>query len=83
MAINLICQKCATNLSLRSKICKNCGYEFKNSKKYRVVVKDKSGKRVSKVLDSAPMAKKLERKLKTQVLENKLFGITKIPLIDD
>lgn len=45
--------------------------------------KDKSGKRVSKVLDSAAMAKKLERKLKTQVLENKLFGITKIPLIDE
>ncbi len=56
MAINLIYQNCATNLSVRSKICKNCGYEFKNGRKYRVVVKDKNGKRVSKVLDSAAMA---------------------------
>jgi ribosomal protein L40E len=83
MAINLICQKCATNLSIRSKICRNCGYEFKNGKKYRVVVKDKNGKRISKVLDSAAMAKKLEGKLKTQILENKLFGITKMPFIDE
>jgi hypothetical protein len=34
MAIDLICQKCATNLSVRSKIFKKCGYEFKNGKRY-------------------------------------------------
>ena len=32
MAINLICPKCSTNLSVRSKICRNCDYEFKNGK---------------------------------------------------
>ena len=83
MAINLICPKCSTNLSVRSKICQNCGYEFKNRKKYRVVVKDQYGKRISKVLDSISIAKKYERKLKTQILENKLFGIMKMPFIDD
>ena len=83
MAINLICPECKSNLSLRVRICKNCRYYFSNGKKYRVVVKDQNGRRISKVLDSLAMAKKLERKLKTQMLENSLFGITKIPLIDE
>ena len=82
MAINLICPECNTNLSVRSKICKNCGYEFRNGKKYRVVVKDQNGKRISKVLDSISIAKKYERKLKTQILENSLLGIKKVPMID-
>jgi integrase len=83
MAINLICPKCATNLSVRSKICKKCSYEFKNGKKYRVIVKDQNGKRISKVLDSISMAKRYESKLKTQAIENKLFGIYKVPIIDE
>jgi hypothetical protein len=83
MAINLICYQCKSNLSLRSKVCKNCGYQFNNAKKYRVVVKGKNGKRISKVLDSISMAKKFERKLKTQSLEKSLFGITQIPIIDE
>jgi hypothetical protein len=52
MAINLICPKCSSNLSAKSKICKSCDYEFKSRKKYGVVVKDQNGKRVSRVLDS-------------------------------
>jgi len=28
MAINLICPECKSNLSLRARICKNCGYHF-------------------------------------------------------
>ncbi len=83
MAINLICKRCKSNLSVRSKVCKNCGYSFGNGNKYRVVVKGKNGRRVSKVLHSISMAKKLERKLKTQFLENSLFGITQIPVIDE
>ena len=82
MAINLICPECHTNLSTRTKICRNCGYEFKNGKKYRVVVKDQSGKRISKVLNSIIMAKKYESKLKTQILESSLLGIRKAPRID-
>jgi hypothetical protein len=35
------------------------------------------------VLDSISIAKKLERKLKTQSMENSLFGITEIPVIDE
>jgi predicted amidophosphoribosyltransferase len=44
MAINLICPKCSTNLSVKSEICKSCDYEFKSQQKYRLVVKDQNGK---------------------------------------
>jgi integrase len=83
MAINLICPECHTNLSTRTKICKNCGYEFNIEKKYRVIVRDHSGKRISKVLDNISMAKKFESKLKTQILERNLLGIITVPKIDD
>jgi hypothetical protein len=64
MAINLIYKRCKSNLSVRSGACKNCGYNFGNTKSYRVVVKGKNGRRISKVLPSISLAKKLERKLK-------------------
>ena len=73
MAVNLICSECKTNLPLKSRVCKNCGYDFKHGKKYRVVVKGQNGKRVSKVMDSLSMAKKFESKLKSQTLEHKLL----------
>jgi integrase len=82
MAINLICKRCKSNVSVRSKVCSSCGYSFGNGKKYRVIVKGKNGRRVSKVLHSISMAKKLERKLKTQSLENRMFGIKQISVID-
>jgi integrase len=83
MAINLICKRCRSNLSVRSRACKNCGYNFGKTKSYRVVVKGKNGRRISKVVHSISLAKKLERKLKTQFLENSLFGIVQIPVIDE
>lgn len=83
MAINLICKRCRSNLYVRSRVCKNCGYNLRNTKSYRVVVKGKNGRRISKVVPSISLAKKLERKLKTQFLENSLFGINKIRMIDD
>ena len=83
MAINLVCKVCKSNLSVRFRLCKNCGYNFSNGKKYKVVVKCKDGRRISKVLDSISIAKKFERKLKTQSIENNLFGITQIPVLDE
>ena len=74
MAINLICPECYTNLSVRAKVCKNCRYEFRNGKKYRVIVKDQNGKRISKVLDNISMAKRYENKLKTQILPAMSLG---------
>jgi integrase len=83
MGVNVICKNCKSNLSVRARICRNCGYEFSSGKKYRVVVMGLNGKRISKVFDSISMAKKYESKLKTQAIENKLFGIYQIPLIDE
>jgi hypothetical protein len=83
MAINVVCKRCKSNLRLRSKVCKNCGYDFRKGKKYRVVVKCQNGKRTSKIFDSISKAKRYESKLKTQVIENELFGISQIPLIDE
>jgi hypothetical protein len=68
---------------VRSKVCRNCGHNFRNGKKYRIVVKDQNGKRISKLLDSISLAKKLEGKLKTQIMKNSILGIRKVPLVDD
>ena len=83
MAINLICPECKSNLSVGSKLCRRCGQVFSNGKKYRVIVKDQNGKRKTKVFDNISMAKKFESKLKTQILENSLFGIKTVPTIDE
>ena len=83
MAINVICPICHTNMALRkSRKCKNCGHILKQDKKYRVIVKDTSGKRISKTFESIDMAKRYERKLKTRILERDLFGIKPAPVID-
>ena len=83
MATNLFCYKCKTTSSLKSKVCQKCGQEFGDTRKYRVVVKMADGRRVSKVLDSLKIARKLERKLKDEEAEKKLFGVSHSPLVDD
>ena len=82
MAINLFCSNCKSSSVLKSKICQRCGQDF-DKRKYRVVVKFSDGHRVSKVLESIKMARKLERKLKVEATEKKLFGISKAPLVED
>ena len=47
------------------------------------MVKLSNGHRVSKVPDSLKVARKLERKLKDEAAEKKLFMITKAPVVDD
>lgn len=82
MAINQICNLCKSNLSTRSKRCKRCGNDLSSGKRYRVVVKGINGKRKTKVLYSLPDAKKYEAKLKTELSDNSLYGITHVPIID-
>jgi hypothetical protein len=83
MATNLFCNNCKSTSSLKAKVCRKCGQEFGDKRKYRVVVKLADGHRVSKVLDSLAMARKLERKLKDEAAGKKLFGTSKAPLVDD
>jgi len=83
MAINIHCPNCNSDCSLKSKLCKKCGHRFENGRKYRVIVKSSDGKRVSRVLESITVAKKLEAKLKTQALDKELFGTNQAPFIDE
>jgi integrase len=82
MATNLFCNNCKSTSSLKAKLCRKCGQDFGDNRKYRVVVKFSDGSRVTKVLDSLKLARKLERELKVQATEKKLFGISKAPLVD-
>ncbi len=75
MSINLHCSNCKSSSKLRKRYCRNCGYDFNNGRKFRVVVKSHNGRRVSKVVESISNARKLEGKLKTQAIEKNLFGI--------
>jgi integrase len=83
MSINLFCDTCKSSMSTRSKRCKRCGNDFGTDKKYRVVVKGINGRRKTKILDSLPDAKKYEAKLRTELSDNSLYGITVVPVIDD
>jgi len=83
MSINAFCSKCKRTSALKSKCCSKCGYDFADGRKYRVVVRNHEGKRVTKVLNSITLAKKLESKLRTKALERNLLGINEAPLVDD
>ena len=79
MAINLFCKQCKVTSSLRAKVCGNCGQPFGASRKYRVAVKLPDGKRVSRVVESLSIAKKLEAKLKTEAMQGELLGVRSVP----
>lgn len=79
MAISLFCKKCKVSSGLRTKVCAKCGEPFGTSKKYRVVVSLPEGGRVSRVVDSLAMARKLEAKLKTEAMQGELLGVRSVP----
>ena len=81
IGIRMSCEKYKSTTSLRVKVCGSCGQEIPSQRKFRVVVKASNGKRKSKVLDSLSRAKRYESKLKTEAIENQLFGISEVPLI--
>ena len=83
MAINLVCYVCKSNHSLRSKVCRNCGYDFNKGRKYRVVVKRADGKRTSKMVENLAVAKRLESKLISQSTNRNLFGTIQSPTLNE
>ena len=83
MAINLVCSECKSNHSLKSKVCKKCGYHFEKERKYRVVVKGLDGKRISKMVENLVVAKKLESTFRSQMTERRLFGTIQSPIVKD
>jgi len=84
MTINVHCPRCKSGARLGTKECKKCNHKFTpGNRKYRVTVKLTTGKRVSKIVDSLELAKKVEAKLKTESIENELFNIQKHPPLSD
>ena len=83
MAINLVCSECKSNHSLKSRVCKKCGYHFEKGRKYRVVVKGLDGKRISKMVENLVVAKKLESTFRSQMTERRLFGTIQSPIVND
>jgi integrase len=70
MAINLHCTECKRDHRLGTVMC-SCGMRLK---KFRVVVKLRGGKRVSRIVgDSLSLARKVEAKFKTMAVEGDVF----------
>lgn len=70
MAIYNYCSKCYTTFDLKTKVCPKC--QTPSTKNYRVEVMV-NGKRVRKVVPNLTLAKQLEAKLKTELIEGDYF----------
>lgn len=84
MTINLHCSTCKSGAKIGTKRCNKCNHKFTTTnRKYRVTVKLANGKRVSKVVDSLELAKKVDAKLKTESIEQEFLNIKEPPLLSD
>jgi len=83
MAINLHCPKCKSDSKTGTKLCKKCGYKFTmhNNKKYRVIVKTHSGKRIAKIVPTLQLAYVLEAKIRTESFEKEVLNINNSPVM--
>ncbi len=81
MAINLCCPVCYKTYKLHTLKCK-CGNNLKRNQLFKVRIKLPDGKWKSKQVNSLELAKKVEAKFKTQVVEETVFNIHKAPIID-
>lgn len=76
MSIYSRCIKCKRDQKITNKICQSCKSSLGH--KYTVKVKDSTtGKWKTKQVDSLSLARKVESKLKVQMLEGELFGVKK------
>jgi len=81
MAINLCCPSCYKTYKLQTSRCK-CGNNLRRHKLFKVRIKLPNGKWKSKQTNSLELAKKVEAKFKTQVVEEDVFDIHAAPYID-
>ena len=82
MAINVICKSCKSNSALQSKQCKKCGASLRSGCRYKIIVKNAKGKRMTKTVATITEAKKFEAKFKTDVEHERYFGVVPAPVID-
>ncbi|EPR34242.1 integrase family protein [Alkalidesulfovibrio alkalitolerans DSM 16529] len=75
MAVLNHCSHCKTDYTLKARKCPKCGNSGGAAQAYRVVVRGMDGKRVSKILESLSLARKLETSLKAKVIEGRYLGL--------
>jgi integrase len=84
MSISVFCSKCIGPFSLTYKNCPNCGKELRNEKKFWVNLPLPNGSRKTKVVEgNLTTARNVEAKIKSDIKQEKYFGIKKAPLIND
>ena len=83
MTINIWCLNCKTDSKLTAKKCHKCGCKLTpKNRKYRAIVKLPDGRRVSKMADTLDLAKSIESKFKTRVIEEDVFQVRKSPSLE-
>jgi len=70
MAINKRCTKCHREFSTQSTQACTCKAPFK----FKVIVRNQAGRKVTKTVDSLSLARKVEAKFRTLAVEEQLFG---------
>lgn len=84
MAILIFCSNCKQYISRTHKSCPKCHKDLRNVKKFCVNLPLKNGKRITRVVDeNLRTARRVEAKLKSDIMQEKLLGIKKAPLIND
>ena len=73
MSIQVVCVKCKYEQSVKNKVCKKCGEKLNKSKTFRITVKH-NGETVKKIIHgNLELAKTIEMKIKTEMIEGKYF----------
>lgn len=73
MPVFVVCSNCHNVYSINKKECPKCGFKEKQNKKFLVRV-EHQGRKVSEVVhNSLDLARNIERKLKTELIENTYF----------
>jgi len=75
MVINIICKSCKSNSSLSLQKCKRCGASLSSRCRYKVIVTNARGKRVTKTAATLKKAKQYEAKFIMEVEHERFFGV--------
>lgn len=84
MAILVGCSKCKGFFSRKNKSCPECGISLAKSKRFKINVTKPDGSRITRTIDGPlSLAKTVESKLKTEIVEKKLLHIQKAPYLQE
>ena len=84
MAILIFCSKCKQYISRKHKICPKCCKDLRNEKKFWINLVLPNGQRKTQVVNgNLTTAINVEARIKTDIKQEKYFGIKKAPHIHD